>query len=411
MRVSSTLSRQGASTERKLHPPNFVYIGLRDVSRSHNKEFSQGKVLYEILHFDRDKPCTDDISELEKFVDRQLAEEVGEQSWRQVDKIKIIGTDGREYLNNQVPDDLDPEETTENQVRARLPDETWEQIHEVRQRYIGQWAAPSIVHFVESPFNSRMERINCKRELVEYLRGEVGEETMESEVAYACVTGDSDQFEGVSKVHNLINEVTATEWSQNITVDELREMSSGELQNIGLGQKSKRERVQALETAIENDGLQPDYDEAQELVKAVYSVETDSTARSYVEMMEMEWLGPKVEGVRDLASDTKQYIVEDLPDHKTASGRVPKQVGENMPVYEFLLLDKDKLDNIDRRYDSVDEALQALDELLEKAHSPDRLGKAQKQAYDQFKRQVEILKDEGFAPSNGATIEGYGDSA
>lgn len=411
MRVSSTLSRQGATTERNLHLPNFVYIALRDVQRAQNKEFSQGKALYEILHFDRDKPCTDEITDVESFVNDRLSEMQGEQLWRQVDKIKIIDTDGREALINDVPDDLAPEETTDFQVRVRLPDATWEQIHEIRERHIGKWAAPSLIKFVESPFDSRMERINCKRELVEYLQGEVDADEMGSQVARACVAGESNRFEGVSKVHNLIHDVTATEWSEDITVDELKAMSSAELQNIGLGQKSKRERVQALETAIENDGRQPEYDEVQELVKEVYGVETDQTAKSYVEMMEMEWLGPKVEGVRDLASDIKQYIVEDLPDSKGPSGKVPKSVGENMPVYEFLLLDKDKLDNIDRRYDSVDEALQALDDLLEKAHSPDRLGKAQKQAYDRFKGQIEIMKEEGFAPSNGASIEGYGNSA
>jgi hypothetical protein len=328
-----------------------------------------------------------------------------------VDKIKIIDTDGREALINDVPDDLDPEETTDFQVRVRLPDATWEQIHEIRQRNIGKWAAPSLIKFVESPFDSRMERINCKREIAEYLDGSLDADEMGSQVARVCVAGESNRYSGVSKVHDLIHDVTATEWSDAITVDELKAMSSAELQNIGLGQKSKRERVQALETAIVNDGRQPEYDEVQELVKEVYGVETDQTAKSYAEMMEMEWLGPKVEGVRDLASDIKQYILEDLPDSKGPSGKVPKSVGENMPVYEFLLLDKDKLDNIDRRYDSVDEALQALDDLLEKAHSPDRLGKAQKQAYDRFKRQIEIMKEEGFAPSNGASIEGYGNSA
>lgn len=410
MKITSTLSRQSETTERNLTLPNFVYIALRDVQRSQNKEFSQGKALYEILHFGREKPCEDEISDLENFVNGQLAQEVGEQLWRQVDKIKISDTDGREALINDVPDDLDPDETTDFQVRVRLPDATWEQIHEIRERHIGKWAAPSLIKFVESPFDSRMERINCKRELVEYLQGELDADEMESQVARACVAGESNRYSGVSKVHDLIHDVTATEWSEDITVDELKAMSSAELQNIGLGQKSKPERVQALEQAIENDSLQPDYDEVQELVKKVYGVETDQTARSYVNMMEMDWLGPKVEGVRDLASDTKQYIVEDLPDSKGPSGKVPKSVGENMPVYEFLLLDRDKLDNIDRRYDSVEDALEALDELLEQAHSPDRLGKAQEKAYDQFKRQVEVMKEEGFAPSNGASIEGYGDS-
>lgn len=408
MKVTSTLSRQGETTERNFTLPNFVYIALRDVQRSQNKEFSQGKALYEILHFDREKPCTDEITDVEDFVNGQLAQEVGEQLWRQVDKIKIIDTDGRQALFNDVPDDLDPDGTTDFQVRVRLLDATWEQIHEVRERYIGKWAAPSLIKFVESPFNSRMERINCKRELVEYLQGELDADEMESQVARACVVGESDRFEGVSKAHGLIHEVTATEWPEDITIDELENMSRGELGSIGLSRENKEDgRVPALEKAIVNEGRQPEYDEVLDMVERAYGVTTKQAKQSYAEMMEMDWMGPKVEGVRDLASDTKQYIVEDLPDSKGPSDKVPKQVGENLPVYEFLLLDRDKLDRIDRRYDSIDDALEALDELLEQAHSPDRLGKAQKQAYAQFKRQVEILKEEGFAPANGASIEGY----
>ncbi|WP_134672632.1 hypothetical protein [Halorussus marinus] len=411
MKVTSTLSRQGATTERKLTLPNFVYFGLRDTARTQNKEFSQGKLLYEILHFDRDKPCRDEISEVENFVDRQLSEVLGEQSAAEVDKIKIIDANGQEALSNDVPDDLEPTENSNSPVRVRLPDETWSQIHSEKERYIGEWLTPSLIKFVESPFNSRMERINCKRELVDYLRGEVGVETMESKVAYACVTGDSERFD-IGSVHNLIQQETATEWSQNITVDDLREMSSGELQNIGLGQKSKGQRVQAIETAIKNDNSQPEYDEVQELVKEVYGVETTQTARSYVDQMEMEWLGPKVEGVRDLANQIKQEVVEELPEKKTASKRVPKQVGQNMPVYEFLLVDKDKLDNIDRRYDSVEDALEALDDLVEQAHRPERLGKAQDEAHEEFKNQIELLKRFGENGTIGyQNIEGFDGSA
>jgi hypothetical protein len=400
MEVTSTLSRQGATTERNLVLPNFVYYGLRNTAQSQNKEFSQGKLLYEILHFDREKPCTDDISKVEEFVDRQLSEELGEQSQQLVDKIKIIDAHGKSALSNEVPDDLDPDENSNTQVRVRLPDETWEQVHDEKERYIGDWLAPSVIKFQESAFNSRMERINCKRELVDYLQGEVGVETMESEVAYACVTGDSDRFDGVGEVHDLLERETATEWPEDITVDELREMSTDELQRVSLGQKSKSGRVRALETAIRNDGRQPNYEEVQVLVKEVYGVKTDQTARSYVDQMEMTWLGDvRVVQMVDLLESVKSTLLQ-----AAVTDGIEERV-EKLSLEELFCISEDSIREVEGYYADMDGATEAVDEFFEREQTDTLVNDVNisQKGRESLKKQLTVLKEEGFAPMNKET--------
>lgn len=415
MKITSTLSQSGEATERGFHLPNFVYIALRDVQQSQNKEFSQGKAFYEILHFDREKPCSDDISEFEDLIDQQLSQEVREQFAREVERIKTIGVNGKEALINDVPDDLDPQDTTDFQVRVRLPDSTWQQIHDVRRRYIGKWAAPSLVKFVESPFNSRTERISCKRELLEYVRDEIEFDEVESEVARACITGESDRFEGISEVHELL---TTTEEVDRWYLDESGEIRSDIttelIKGMGISRKERDDRIKALEVALENEGRQLSPEEIQDEIEDVYGIETPSIKREYIQQMDLDWMGPQITGVKGLASTIKQDIIEGnrardgiKESSNSAKDWNPKQVAQNMPVYEFLLVDKNKLNNIDTHYESSEAAVQALDEVTEQAHRPDRLGKPREEAHELFEKQISVLKEEGFAPRNGATIQNY----
>lgn len=395
MKVTSTLSRQAETTERKLTLPNFVYFGLRDTARTQNKEFSQGKIIYEILHFDREKPCSDEISEIEDFVDRQLSEELGEQSPQLVDKIKIIDADGRETISNVVPDDLEPTENSNTQVRVRLPDETWSQIHSEKERYIGEWIAPSLIEFVESPFDSRMERINCKRELVEYLQGSVDVDEVESEVARACITGESDRFVGISEVYDLIIQNDGSDrWYLNRFGEVRDDISLDEIRHRGIPQKPRTHRIEALEQAIENSDEQPSPEEVQKKIIDIFGVK-ENTARTYVEEMEMSWVSyVEVTGVLDLAKEIKSDHVNLLPESERGSDTNPRAQAQRMPIHEFLMVNKDALQNADGRYDTREEAEEALEALLE------RDGKLsntkQKDAHEDFTDAIDELIEKGY---------------
>jgi hypothetical protein len=387
MRVSSTLSRQEETTERSLKLPNFVYFGLRDASRKQNKEFTKGKLLYEILHFDGEKPCTDEITPVEEFVDDRLSDLAGEHLSDLLDKIKIIDVDGKQQLSSLVPSNLEAEDDHENQVRVRLPNPTWEQIHTERERYLGKWITSSLIKMQESAFNSRMERINTKREIAEYLDGSLDIEDIESEVAQACVTGDSDRFTDVSRVHSIITDETGTGLPDGATVADMEEMTDKEWKEYGLKQSKRPERAKVLEQAVRDEGLDLSEEEMMEKVKEVYNIKTDSTARQYVDMMDLDWVSTvEVSGVKQLAKEIKSEYVADLPE-KSRSGNNPQARAQRMPVHQFVLVDKDAVESVDGVYGDEIEAIEdGLKPLLEQAHSVDMT--VQKEAHQEFRQAI-----------------------
>lgn len=387
MRVNSTLSRQAETTERNLKLPNFVYFGLRDASRKQNKEFTKGKLFYETLHFDREKPCTDEITPVEGFVDNRLSDLAGEHLSDLLDEIKIIDVDGKEQLSSLVPPNLEAEDDHENQVRVRLPDPTWEQIHTERERYLGEWFAPSLIEMQESAYNSRMDRINTKREIAEYLDGSLDVEDIESEVAQACVTGDSDQFTDISRVHSIINDQTGTGLPDGATVADMEEMTDAEWKEYGLKQSKRPERAEVLEQAVRDEGLDLSGEEMVEKVKQVYNIKTDSTARQYVDMMDLDWISTvEVSGVFELAKEIKSEYVADLPE-KSRSGNNPQARAQRMPVYQFVLVDEDAIESVDGVYgDEFEASEEGLKPLLEQAHSVDMT--VQKEAHQEFRQAI-----------------------
>lgn len=387
MRVSSTLSRQAETTERHLKLPNFVYFGLRDAARKQNKEFTKGKLLYEILLFDREKPCTDEITDVEEYVDGRLSDLSGEHLSDLLDKIKIVDSDGKEQLSSVVPTNLEAEEDHENQVSVRLPNPTWDQIHDVRERYLGDWFVSSFVNFEESAYNSRMERINCKREIAEYLDGSLDVEDMESEVAQACVTGESDRFTDVSRVHSTITEETGTGLPDGTTVADMEEMTDAEWAEYGLNQSERPERAEVLEQALRDAGREPTEQDLVGIVKDVYNLKSDAPAREYIEMMDLDWITEvEVSGVYELAKQIKSEYVADLPE-KSRSGGNPQARAQRMPVYQFVLVDKDALESADGVYGDEIEAIEdSLKPLLEQAQSVDMT--VQKEAHKQFRQSI-----------------------
>lgn len=400
MRVSSTLSREEETTERNLILPNFVYFGLRDAARKQNKEFSKGKLLYEILHFDSEKPCTDEITSVESYVDDRLSDLSGEHLSDLVDKIKIIDSDGKQQLCSLVPSNLEADADHGNQVRVRLPNPTWDQIHEERERYLGEWIASSLVKFEESAFNSRMERINCKRELAEYLDGSMDVDEMESEVARACVTGDFDRFTNIARVSSIISEQTSTGLPDGTTLADMRDMSDTEWRECGLQQSKRAKRAEVLEQKVKEDGLEPSEDDMIDLVQQVYNIKTDSTAQEYVDMMDLDWISTvEVSGVKQLAQQIKKECVDELPE-QSQSGSNPQAKAQRIPVHEFVLVDKKALESADGTYeDEVDAVEDGLKPLLEQAHKVTMT--VQQGAHQQFKQKIlSLIHGDDAAPAS-----------
>lgn len=297
MKVTSTLSVSGVSTEKRLELPNSVYHRLRQTAEQQNKEFSQGKIVYEVLNFSRNSPVSDSLSGAEEVVDDQLAT-VGSQALLTAVESLSRRVDGDRVLAGSVPANQDAD-GVKSAVGIRLPDEAWEQVYEERKRSIGFWLEDFFVEFVESPYTSRADRMEFKRDLINYINGDDASHRVLEAVVQ---TEESDmELEGVERVRGEVENILGeTEWyldrlgdvRDDITLDELK--SRGE----SIPQTPREKRVEALQIAIENEPeYTPDEDEVEDDVERVYDVET--VTGEYVDEMELSWFDVRVRGFRD----------------------------------------------------------------------------------------------------------------
>lgn len=392
MKVSTTLSVSGDSTEKQLEVPNPVYHTLRETAEQQNKEFSQGKIVYEVLNFSRDSPVSDDLSGAEELVDDRLVT-VGSQALLDAVESLSRGVVGARVLADSVPANKD-EDGVKSAVGIRLPDAAWEDVYTVRKRSIGFWLEDFFVEFVESPYTSRTDRMEFKRDLINYIHGEGASHR----VLEAVVQPEESEMEleGVEAVREeLENILGETEWYLNrlgevrddITLDELEERGTD------ISRKSRDERIEALRIAIENEPeFTPDEDEVEEKVKECYGITTPSTQKEYVDEMELSWFDVRVRGFRDR--------VEGI-----ASGQAEKtdKIPNSTSAAELYRVKDDWIDSVDGGHESRDALREKVDEFFsnqvgEKVVSRDK--------HTEFREKLEKV----IRADLNAVLEGDGDA-
>lgn len=258
------------NTESERKQPTMPFWTYKWLKKDNDEVMSKGVKAYEALLFANEE-YEDSATDFEEFVDDRLVSLASHSLVEAVEKIKLEKATRNvvEYAVNHA--DIDSDERADH-VNIHLPTDLIEQL--TVNRGLGDHIADAVYTLVESAYSDRMDRIECKEELVKFLEDE--RRTPSHEVVRAIVEGDSREYL-VEDAHRELNFVRADDWyeSDSVTFDVLEERGEDITQGI-------ENRSTALEIAVSNSDKDWDNEEVVEKAKDVFAV-GESTAEKYTD--------------------------------------------------------------------------------------------------------------------------------
>lgn len=344
MKNMQTVLLSEESKRKQLKLPVWVYHHLRDMAGDLPKPWSKGLVLYEYVMLVRDYH-EDSFTRYESMVDEQLSDRVGRTDFpRELGKITKTTIDGSppsEHLSQG------SDEITDDLISLYLPAKLVESVSKTEvwgKRYWMGDLEDVVQEAVDYAFDSRYDRIECKRDLITYLDSGVAPD---HEVAQAIVDGESDKYTGFERAHELITS-TGDEW-YNGDFD----WSTFLNRASEISQKKRETRLRVLEKGLKayeakfpNRTFTPKV--ARKIAENAFAV-SESTAKDYVEEIELpgsvDDVGDQDEtSVWEVCNIAKKQII-DILDEGGYSKK--KRRVERMSAPAVCLMKRDVVEEID----------------------------------------------------------------
>ncbi|GAA0271800.1 hypothetical protein [Halobacterium noricense] len=370
MKMNETLYQNTESNRKQPTMPFWTYEWLK---RGDDEVMSKGVKAYEALLFANDE-YEDSANDLEEFVDDRLTTLASPSLLTAVQKIKFEKAVGNveEFASDYA--DFDSDERADH-VNIHLPTTLTEQL--TVQRGLGDHIADAVYDLVESAYSDRMDRIQCKKELVEFLEDE--RRTLSHDVAQAVVEGDSDKYR-VDEAHRELNLVRSDDWheSDSVTISILEDRGEDITEGVS-------NRSQALDTALKNSDRDWDREEAIEKAKEVFGVH-ESTAEEYVDTIQ----------ISSMTDDVVEVDTTKIVDHIANTGWDWTDHDESQDMYEYVGLNED--DMIEGEF-TTDEAHELVDDLSAKTMKADAYDDTRQNAQESLHTLVVALRkvlDDGY---------------
>lgn len=273
MIVNETIYQNTESVRKQPTMPSWTYFWLK---KDDGEVMSKGLKAYEALLF-ANKEYEDSATVFEEFIDDRLTSIASDSLLTAVEKIKYEKAIGNVERFATDHADFDSDERADH-VNIHLPKTLTEQL--TVERGIGDHIADAVYALVESAYRDRMDRIQCKKELIEFLEDK--RRIPSHNVARAIVDGDSNLFD-VDEAHQELNFVRSDGWwdSDTLTVETLREKGSE------ISDKQRPRKIQAFQTAVENSDEERTKSDLIALAEEAFSVGS-STAEQYVEDLDID---------------------------------------------------------------------------------------------------------------------------
>ena len=253
---------------------------------------TKGVKAYEALLFKYDE-YNDSLTKIEQRIDDELTDLTSERFVEQVNKINVD-------IDGHISDDFGENEFADR-VNIHLPKILNDQI--TIKRGVGEHLADAVFALSESVYSDRLDRVNAKRELVEFI--EDNRSKVDHPVAYDIVHG-AESYD-VEEVHKEFAYETEDNWweSDDLTVQDLRERGTDITQGA-------EHRVSAVETAIRNTEEEYTVEEAEGLMRDVFNV-SEPTLERYMERIDMMRTSTDTVHI-DTVQIASQNIVSDTVD-------------------------------------------------------------------------------------------------
>ncbi|MDL0145780.1 hypothetical protein PNP83_12270 [Halobacterium salinarum] len=360
--------------------PKYAYQWIKS---DDGKSMTKGLNAFEALFFANEE-YTDSFTETENFVDSQLSSIASVKLVRALQKIKktdlVVDTDDdemQEYVNVHLPQDF-----VNNQLKVH--------------RGIGEHIADAVVDLAESAYTDRLDRIECKREIYQY----IDDGTYPSHpVAQAVVKGDDSRFDGVMDAFDLVSaysdEDDGLQVHDDITLDDLRSVEHSS-DGAGFTQISgKQDRIEALQIALENEIEKDDSDPTEytsnqvaQMVSDIYDIETDSTVESYVDDLDIHWVTMVDFNARDVVLQYKKDTIEEIEDSTTRNKQTKLNKLKNTSASDLVLKDDEYIEDTEL---PAEVAIERWNAILNATNSNLRksgIGRIQWNLHDKFETYV-----------------------
>lgn len=358
--VDKTLYKNEESTRKRLTMAKPAYEWLKS---DNNASMTKGLKLYEVISYSLDSEV-DYIDTLEGEVDDKLADLSSEDFVKSLQKIKS--------QNNFEDITGGPNVEDVKYVNVHIPD-TFDQ--EVDSYGLGRQAEDAIQFFIESPFQSRMDRMECKKDLIQYIQFDRDPSHL---VAVAIVRGQSEVVD-VQDIHKELMDITGGWYrSDDLTIDTL--VARGK----EIPQSQTQDRINALETAIENSySYDLDEHELSDLIKECFRVRSEPTIQKYKTMIDSEHTVDSV--TLDFITLMNTCVAYELDaDEYNEMSLSEKREYVNIP----------KMTNLEAKSGdySREQALSVLQDVKNGVSRRLLQGNANQNAYENFKGSIKLMK-------------------
>lgn len=351
LNVTTTLVQQSKGVMTRPQLAWWLYETLRLAADTGNKHITKSTVATEALLFDGFR---DELTPVEERYDSRLAHVAGEDFLESVEKIKLSNRSASRLHDAAIREGHDPHEKTD-QVRLYFPPGIKEQLPE---NNITERIEEAVKRLHVSPYNSRVERMRVKEELLDYFEDD---ESVESDLARALI--HEEEIERFKRVdgEDLITWMEKREWHSRDDVDFelIREMQSDEKKRLNNRQWNKR--LEAFNTAVENE--QVTKNQAERLIGELFDAETrashwiqefeieyepdyDSISREAKEIVDdSSFTLPNIAPLDDDYTKTEQALM--IEEGLKQFGKVgPARLGIFLDAAGWLEIEADKMDEV-----------------------------------------------------------------
>ena len=282
IRETALLTDEPSKRKNNLVVQQSTYEFLRDTANSGNDMMSKGVVVYEVLLLtESEREKIDVVDDLEEEIDRRLSECTSTAFVDSLQKIKFSSDSSSDdmdvfdsyyeslsandaEISLQIPVKLDESEAVDGWGFNR-------QLNDVVEEYC------------ELAYRDRKDRIECKRELVEYIQR--GSEP-DHRIAEDIVDGVNKRF-GVLEIHHALQKYIGDWWESNqLTFEDIENRQERDQERLTTHDRD--ERIEALYNAYENEKPMSEVGMKQ-TIRDVFDVDSDPTVNSYIADLKVEY--------------------------------------------------------------------------------------------------------------------------
>ncbi|WP_148709145.1 hypothetical protein [Haloarcula quadrata] len=324
----------------KLTKSTFEY--LSDEASDSVRSVTRGMLLYEMAMMFSDS-LTDEIEEKEERVNERLESHTDTSFRCGVDSVKVRNEDGS-FPSQSIIDPND--DLTDSLINIYLPVSVQEHLEdEWGQRYWAEKVDDLVIDYIDSAFESRYDRYQCKEDLIAYIEDD---EYPDHEVARSIVEGSANRYT-TSDLHSVLEEDKwwlAGDLSYNDIIDRAEEEFDS---NTPLETKIDV-AAEILDRHAEQREMEMPRKLAVSLITKVFNVSESYVENEYLPQIELpDYSGEDEEDGESIdymerCLNAKEQLVKFLEDNNRESD---KDKIERMNAANVCMVEKDDIEELD----------------------------------------------------------------